>query len=64
MSTTAPDCPLLNVYGAAQRLAVSEKTIRCLIRAGELPAVKVGASLRLDPDELDRWLDGKKVTQL
>jgi transposase len=32
MATSAPDRPLLNIYKAAQRLSVSEKTIRRLIR--------------------------------
>jgi len=61
MSTTAPDRPLLNVYKAARRLSVSEKTIRRLIRSGELPALKVGNSLRIDPAELERWLGERKT---
>jgi excisionase family DNA binding protein len=61
MTTIAPDRPLLNVYKAAARLAVSEKTIRRLIRKGELSAFRVGGSLRLDPDELEQWLNARRT---
>jgi excisionase family DNA binding protein len=62
MSITAPDRPLLNVCKAARRVSVSEKTIRRLIRGGELPALKVGKSLRIDPAELERWLGERKTS--
>jgi excisionase family DNA binding protein len=61
MSTTAPDRPLLNVYKASRRLAVSEKTIRRMIRNGELSAFRVGGSLRLDPQELEDWLNARRT---
>jgi excisionase family DNA binding protein len=61
MTTIAPDRPLLNVYKAAARLAVSEKTIRRLIRKGELSAFRVGGSPRLDPDELEQWLNARRT---
>jgi excisionase family DNA binding protein len=61
MSTIAPGRTLLNVYRAAQRLAVSEETIRRMIARGELSAFRVGGSLRLDPDELEKWLDTRRT---
>ena len=61
MTTTVPLRPLLNVYMAAQRLAVSEKTIRRMIRNGELSAFRVGGSLRLDAQELEDWLDARRT---
>ena len=61
MSTTAPDRPLLNVYKASQRLAVSEKTIRRMIRNGELSAFRVGGSLRFDAQELEDWLNARRT---
>jgi excisionase family DNA binding protein len=59
MSTTAPHRPLLRVRDAAAKANVSERTIRRLIRKGELPALKVGGQVRLDADELERWLYGE-----
>jgi excisionase family DNA binding protein len=49
--------PLLTVREAADRLRCSEKTVRRLIRRGELPALRVGrTSLRIDEAELKRYL--------
>jgi excisionase family DNA binding protein len=56
MSPTVTDRPLLSVRQAAQKLNVSEKTIRRLIRRGEVPALWVGGQQRLDQDELETWL--------
>jgi excisionase family DNA binding protein len=58
MSTLAPDRPLLNVREAAARLRVSEKTVRRLIGARILPALRIGGSIRVDPGELQAWLYG------
>jgi excisionase family DNA binding protein len=61
MSTSAPDRSLLSIYKTARRLSVSEKTIRRLIRSGELPALRVGGSVRIDPDELNAWLEKRRT---
>jgi excisionase family DNA binding protein len=44
----------ISVEEAADRLGVHHKTIRRLINAGELPAVKVASLVRIDVDDLDR----------
>lgn len=36
--------------------AKDPRTIRAAIDAGELPACKYGKSIRLDADEVDKWL--------
>jgi excisionase family DNA binding protein len=47
---------LLTVRQAADRLAVSPPTLRRHIRAGRLPAVRVGpAAVRIRADEVDRF---------
>ena len=65
MSTVAPQRPLLTVREAAERLAVSEKTIRRRIAEGAIPAVRVGTAkgqaLRIDPAELEAWLYGSEA---
>jgi excisionase family DNA binding protein len=45
--------PLLTIEETARRLRVSTKTVRRLIGRGDLPAVRVRAVIRIDPDELD-----------
>ncbi len=55
MHTFAPS-RLLTVQETAERLAVSVDTIRRLIARGELPALKVGKQIRLDPLELEKWV--------
>jgi excisionase family DNA binding protein len=56
MTTDVNDRRLLNVGEVANRLGVSRLTVWRLIDRGELPALRVGRQLRLDPDELDAWL--------
>jgi excisionase family DNA binding protein len=61
MTASVPQRELLTIREAAERLRVSEKTVRRLIRRGELPAVQLGskgASVRVDEAELERWLYG------
>ena len=48
--------PLMTVPQTAQRLNVSEKTVRRLIEAELLPALRVGGSVRVDRGELEDWL--------
>jgi excisionase family DNA binding protein len=50
---------LLTVAEVAGRLRCSEPTVRRRIRAGEIPAVKLGrgrSAIRIDPAELEGWL--------
>lgn len=47
---------LLTVAGAARIAVVSEKTIRRKIAAGDLKGCRVGASVRIQRDELERYL--------
>jgi excisionase family DNA binding protein len=52
-----PVTALLTVRVAAARLEVSEKTVRRLIQSGQLPALRIGHSLRISEDDLRRYLD-------
>ncbi len=59
MSLTTPAKePLLSVSEAAELLRVSKATAYRLVQAGELPALRVGHSLRIDREELNAWLYG------
>jgi excisionase family DNA binding protein len=55
--------PLLSVAQAAERLNVNEKTVRRLIHSGRLPALKVGAAVRIDASTLDGWLSSNAITK-
>lgn len=59
MSIHAPHRQLLTVRETAERLNVSEKTVRRLLRSGEIRAVQLGgprSAIRIDPAELEAWL--------
>lgn len=51
---------LLTVVETAERLRVSERTVRRLISSGVLPAVQLRrrVAIRVDADELERLLFG------
>jgi excisionase family DNA binding protein len=55
---TPAKAPLLSIAEAAEQLNVSRATAYRLVQAGELPALRVGHSLRIDPSEMNAWLYG------
>jgi excisionase family DNA binding protein len=58
MALTVLARPLLSVRAVASKLSVSEKTVRRLIESGRLPAVRVGARVRIDQAELEAFVFG------
>jgi excisionase family DNA binding protein len=44
----------------AAYLAVSDRTIRNWIRRGELPSYKLGAARRIDPADVQRFLESRR----
>lgn len=62
VETLAQDRPLLTIAETASTLAISETTVRRLIGAGILPAVRVSAgAIRIERDELDAWLSERRT---
>lgn len=51
---------LLTPREAAEALSVCEKTLFNLTRRGELPAVKIGRSVRYAVDDLRAFVNGRK----
>ena len=51
----AADTWPLSAREAAQRLGVSERTVRRAIARGELPAAMHAGVYRIEPDDLDRY---------
>jgi excisionase family DNA binding protein len=53
----------MTVSETAERLRVSEKTVRRLASRNDLPTLRVGGSVRVDADELERWL-GQQISTM
>jgi len=45
---------------AAKILSISERTLFTLTKAGEIPAVRIGRSVRYDPADLRIWIESAK----
>ncbi|WP_236745395.1 helix-turn-helix domain-containing protein [Rhodococcus sp. BS-15] len=61
MSTTRPRPirvrrELITQASAAQELGCSVRTIRRYIASGQIPAVRLGREIRIDPVDLDAFL--------
>ncbi|PWC55382.1 hypothetical protein TSH7_28500 [Azospirillum sp. TSH7] len=56
--TKPPSRPaaLLTIPEVAERLQVSIKTIRRWIASGDLPTVRLGSQIRIQPKDLDIFL--------
>ncbi len=52
---------LLSVNKIAEDLDVSPLSIRREIYAGRLGAVRIGRAVRVEPTELERWLETRRV---
>lgn len=61
MATDAGRRPLMDLPTVAKYLGVAERHIRRLVQERRIPFIKWGHPLRFDPDEIDAWLDTKRV---
>jgi excisionase family DNA binding protein len=52
---TAPDA-FISVSELAARLRVSRTTAYQLVRSNQVPAIRLGGSIRIPTSALDRWL--------
>ena len=53
--------PLLDVPEVAAKLRLTEEHTRRLLRAGELPGLKIGKVWRVDGEALARWIDRRQT---
>lgn len=61
MVDRVPAVELLLTYRAAGRvLGVTERTVWTYVQRGELPAVRFGGSVRIDPADLRAFIDNAK----
>lgn len=52
---------LAPIDAGAQIAGLHPRSLRRAISAGELTGYKFGRALRIDLDELDRWIDSKRI---
>ncbi len=50
----------LKVPEVAELLKIARSRAYELVASGEIPAVKIGRSVRVSRKELDRWLEGQR----
>jgi excisionase family DNA binding protein len=54
---------LLGVREAARALAIGQQTLLRLARAGDVPCVRIGRSVRFRPSDLRTWIDARVATE-
>jgi excisionase family DNA binding protein len=52
---------LLNVEELSELFSIPRENIYRLIKAGELPYLRIGKRIRFDESEIVEWLKSKKV---
>ena len=58
--TAADPSRMLTMQEAADRLGVTDRTIHTWTKRGLLPAFKIGAVVRYDPADLQRFIEDHK----
>jgi excisionase family DNA binding protein len=59
-----PVTGLLDVAATAARLGVTVRFVRRLVAERRIPYLKVGKFVRVDPTELEQWIDELRIGQL
>lgn len=59
-ATSTRPFDLLPTREAARALSVSERTLFTLTQRGDIPAVRIGRSVRYDPADLHRFIEQAK----
>ncbi len=54
----------LKVSEVADKLNVSESSVRRLLDSGELEGVKIGGSVRVDGEDVDRYLKDRRYADV
>jgi len=55
---------LVTIAEAAAALHLHASTVRRLIRAGDLPVVRIGAAIRIEVGELRRFIDARRFKRV
>ena len=62
MSATDVQRRFLTLDQVAEQFQVSRRTVERLVAAASMPSVRVGGSVRVPADELDEWIDLRRVS--
>jgi putative molybdopterin biosynthesis protein len=54
----------LKVPEVAEVLRIARSRAYELVASGEIPAVKIGRSVRVSRKELDRWVEGQRYSDV
>ena len=54
----------LKVPEVAEILQIARSRAYELVDDGEIPAIKIGCSVRVSRKDLDRWLEGRRYTSV
>lgn len=57
-----PEPLLLNARDAAKTLAISERTLHTLSKAGDIPVIRFGRTVRFSLADLRQWIASKRAT--
>jgi excisionase family DNA binding protein len=60
MATVVDEVRLLTVGQVALQLGIHPATAYRLVQSGDLPAAKIGGSIRIDPRRLAAWLEERQ----
>jgi predicted DNA-binding transcriptional regulator AlpA len=60
MSNNLTDSLLWTSRQAAKALAICERKLWELTKAGAIPCVRIGRAVRYDPVDIRRWIDAQK----
>lgn len=61
MPTAIDEAAIYTVAEAAKALGMGETFVRKRIKSGELPAKRLGSSIRIKGSELAAWFDGQQM---
>ena len=53
---------LLSLKDVAKRLSVSERWVAAKVRAGDIPAIKLGKKWRVSEESLENFVKGRILT--
>jgi excisionase family DNA binding protein len=51
---------LVDIQAVALSLGISARQVRRFVAEGQIPFIRVGHSIRFDPDELRQWIDDRR----
>ena len=54
---------ILTVEQAAEKLQLTPKTLRKLLKEGKMPGRKVGRAWRVVETDIERWVGGEQMVQ-